>query len=119
VGTPNQPITFTSTTGGSTWAGLIVDGGSANLQYATVEYACSTQNNITVRNDGALMLDHSAVQHCHYGGSAGEILLRIDDSTATIRHSTFTASDWYPIYLSFAQINGNMLLGKDSGQSCL
>ena len=40
VGTPTQPITFTSVTdsGGQQWTGLVFDGGAGHLDYATVRY---------------------------------------------------------------------------------
>jgi len=101
LGTPTQPITFTSTTGGPTWAGLIVDGGSASLAHTTVEYACSDvrKSNVAVINGGQLEMASSLVQECRYGGGAGERMLYIDGATATVRNVTFTSSDQYPIYI--------------------
>jgi uncharacterized repeat protein (TIGR01451 family) len=104
MGTPSQPITLTSTTGGPTWAGLIVDGGSAHLDYTTVEYGCSDarKSNVAVINDGQLEMANSLVQECHFGGGAGERMLYIDGGRATVRNTTFASSDQYPVYIAGA-----------------
>ncbi len=104
TGTATEPIIFTSTTGVPSWAGIIVDGGYANFDYSTVEYACSgsdaLKSNIAVINDGHLDLTNSTLQHCDYGGGSGERMLKIMDSTASITNTTFTDSEQYPIYIS-------------------
>ncbi|MEW5988070.1 MAG: right-handed parallel beta-helix repeat-containing protein, partial [Chloroflexota bacterium] len=111
IGTPTQPITFTSTTGGPTWAGIIVDGGSANLLYATVEYACGSYTNIRVQNGGRLEMANSLVQECHVGYS-----LRVEEGTADVSNTTFTTSDLYPIYVvgasSVVTLTDNIITGN-------
>lgn len=101
IGTPTQPITLTSTTGGPTWAGLTVDGGTASLVHTTVEYACSgvRKSNIAVINHGQLEMADSLVRECSYGGGAGERMLYIDGATAAVHNTTFALSDQYPIYI--------------------
>ena len=94
------PITFIRTTT-TNWSGLIVDGGRGRLTYTTVKYACSdTQKaNVAVINRGQLDMTDSMLQECHCGGGAGERVLYIDSSTATVQSSIFTTSDEYPIYV--------------------
>ena len=118
LGTPTQPITLTSTDGGPTWAGLIVDGGSANLAYTTVEYACSDvrKANVAVINGGHLEMTDSTLQECHYGGGAGERTLYIDSSSVSAHNSAFRTSDQYPIYIlgasSVVTLTENILEGN-------
>ncbi len=58
LGTPGQPITFTSVadSGGAEWAGVFFDGGTGHLRHATVRYGGGGKNsagiysNITVQN---------------------------------------------------------------------
>jgi parallel beta-helix repeat protein len=121
AGTPAQPITFTSTTGGSTWAGIQVDGGNAELAYATVEYACSstTQSNVAVLNGGQLEMADSLVRECHFGGGAGEKSLFVDGGVAEIRGSTFESSDHHAIYVATAAqpiiLTGNIVRDNLNG----
>src|SRR5690606_29255396 len=64
-GVSGQPVIFTRRTNSYNWAGLIVDGGSANLAYTTVEHGCrSSVSNISVINGGTLDMSHSLVHEC-------------------------------------------------------
>jgi RHS repeat-associated protein len=63
VGTASEPITFTSVldSGPSQWLGLIFNGGTGDLEYATVRYGGTS--NIRLRNvlNGEVRISHSQV----------------------------------------------------------
>jgi uncharacterized repeat protein (TIGR01451 family) len=116
IGTPTQPITLTSVDGVPSWAGLVVDGGNASLDYTTVEYGCSdtTKSNIAVINNGQLEMANSLVQECSYGGGAGEESLWVEDSQAFIQNTTFRESGGEHIYVngdSTVLISGSSIEG--------
>ena len=64
IGTPSQPITFTSSV--DSWAGLYIeDEGSAHLNHAVVEYGYST--NIGISTDSAFItkIENSVIQESY------------------------------------------------------
>ena len=93
VGTPAQPITFTSVTdtGWNQWAGLIFDGGTGHLGHATVRYAgdCGSlgcdRAAILARNvsSGRVLLESSQVVNNALG-------LRVLDSRVAVSDTLFS-----------------------------
>ncbi|HEY9174431.1 MAG TPA: carboxypeptidase-like regulatory domain-containing protein, partial [Verrucomicrobiae bacterium] len=77
VGTPAQPITFTSATNtsGGQWSGLVFDGGTGHLRHVTVRYGGqdntvqgnNTGSNIVARNitSGTLRLEQSSLRNVY------------------------------------------------------
>ena len=70
IGTAAQPITFTSVTntGANQWRGLVFNGGTGDLQYATVRYAgwansLGIRSNVTINNvvTGEVKIENSRI----------------------------------------------------------
>ena len=120
IGTVTQPITFT----GSSWIGLVVDDGVAQLRHTTVEYACYSApagggqyaSNILVINQGLLDMADSTVQHCDYGGGTAEMMVRIINARAAIHTTVFSDSQWYPLDVAGANsvitLTDNVITGN-------
>jgi uncharacterized repeat protein (TIGR01451 family) len=109
---------LTSTTGRPTWAGIIIDGGQAELAHTTVEYACSDvrKSNLAILNGGQLDLADSRVRECHFGGGAGERSLRIEEGQAFIQNTSFQNTDQVHVYVtgdSAVRIAGSSIEGAD------
>ncbi|MCU0485872.1 MAG: Ig-like domain-containing protein [Anaerolineales bacterium] len=100
IGTTSQRITFTHLDTGQ-WMGIVLDGGSATLTHTTVEWGCSDtlRSNIRVVNGGNLVMTDSLVQECHNGSGTKAWNLLVDNATVNVSNSTFTTSEWYPIYI--------------------
>ncbi len=112
VGTPTQPITFTSVTntGMDQWAGLSFDGGTGLIRHATVRYAgrpnripavtlpgyyqdwqISESGAIAARNvlTGELRLEHVAIIQNGYGWEwCPDVVVRLYNSHVVIADST-------------------------------
>jgi len=113
-GVSGQPVIFTRRTNSYNWAGLIVDGGSANLAYTTVEHGCrSSVSNISVINGGTLDMSYSLVHECFDTG------VYVEGGTANIDHSLITGNDDRNIYATGANstlnLSGNVIQGAYFG----
>ena len=95
VGTPSQPITFTSSTdtGTTQWGGLAFDGGTGHLRNATVRFAGYSSSigpfaGISARNvpSGGLRVEDSEI---HTNRGAG---IRLADSVAVISNTVLTGN---------------------------
>jgi hypothetical protein len=118
MGTSTHRITFTHVDPGGQWMGIVLDGGSATLAYTTVEWGCSDnlRSNIRVVNGGNLVMTDSLVQECHNGSGTKAWNLLVDNATVNVSNTTFTTSEWYPIYIlgenSFVTLADNILVGN-------
>jgi len=102
IGTSAQPITFTSATdtGAAQWDGLVFDGGTGDLQHATVRYGGSGANSVGARSNiavqdvltGAVQLESSAVESIYGGVAVPQYGLWISNGHVTISNTTFTAA---------------------------
>jgi hypothetical protein len=96
VGTEGDPILFTSATdtGPSQWSGLVLDGGTGDLHYATVRYAGNwngiSYGNIAVRN-GALHIESSQVIS-EYNSSAADYGLYVQGSQVVVSDTLFSGN---------------------------
>ncbi len=102
VGTPAQPITFTSATntGGGQWSGLVFDGGTGHLRHVTVRYGgqdntalgSSIGSNIVARNitSGELRLEQSYLRNVyHYYADYG---LYVTNSRVVVSDTLFASN---------------------------
>ena len=64
IGTPTQPITFTSATntGANQWSGLVFDGGTGELDHATVRYGGQPNSINTTCGSSGTGLQHRRAQ---------------------------------------------------------
>ena len=117
IGTLTQPITFTRSGTDGGWMGIILDGGTAQLQHVTVEYGCNYSTypwraNVSVINSGQLEVSDSLLRECHSGGHS----LYVWDSQAEVNRTTFTANDLQPVYItgpgSVVTLTENVLTGN-------
>ncbi len=117
IGTQAQPITFTSAADSAPdqWSGMMVENGSAQLDYVDVRYA---ENNISVNNtavSNTFLLENSQI---HHGASAG---LSVLDGTVTAVCTTFNNNGITGIVVwdtgnPSVQISSSSLVGNsDSG----
>ena len=101
LGTVSQPITFTSVadSGGGQWAGLVFNGGTGHLRYATVRYggwawnSAGFPSNIIVQN---VLTGEVRLENCQVRNSQNAIYteygLYINNSRATINDTTFSGN---------------------------
>jgi len=110
LGTAAEPITFTSSadTGPNQWSGLVFDGGSGHLRYATVRYGgnpCSfftlEGTNIAARDvvSGELRIEHSQIRDSYHvrPGCSGacqvfDYGVYAENSRIIISNTTFTGN---------------------------
>ncbi|MBP8002916.1 MAG: right-handed parallel beta-helix repeat-containing protein [Chloroflexi bacterium] len=129
IGTPTQPITFTSATNTSNnqWAGLVFEGtaggGTGHLRYATVRYggnvnslnsACNASGrgfNIGVRNvlNGEVRLENSLLRNAAFlcnAYQAADHNLYVENSHVTVLNTAFTnngsSTGDYSVYVTGA-----------------
>jgi uncharacterized repeat protein (TIGR01451 family) len=118
VGTPTDPITFTSSAdeGPEEWAGLVFDGGTGHLRHATVRYGGQSytydgqgrRSNIMVLDvlAGEVRIEESQV--LNENGSGGDYGLYARDSYVVISGTTFadngTSSLDYGLYAATGSI---------------
>ena len=139
IGTPGQPITFTSATNtaANQWSGLVFDGGTGDVQHATVRYggnvnsinaSCSSSGmgfNVAVRNvlAGEVRLQNSQVLSERYlcnGWQTEDYGLYVDNSHVVVSDTLFQANgndgNDYPIYVQGANstlaLTGNSFTGN-------
>ena len=103
IGTPTQPITFTSltNTGVNQWKGLYFNGGTGNLQYVIARYGGSGANsgglrgNIVAQNvlPGGLHIAQSALRSSSY------YALMVRDSHVILDGSAATNNGSYSVYI--------------------
>ncbi|MEI2692106.1 MAG: right-handed parallel beta-helix repeat-containing protein [Anaerolineae bacterium] len=107
IGTPTQPITFTSAadTAYNQWSGLVFDGGTGELDYATVRYGgrpnsinptCGSSGlgfNVAARNvqAGELRIRNSQIRSVGYQCNfhSPDYGLYIDNSRVIVENTTF------------------------------
>ena len=109
LGTETQPITFTSATntGANQWDGLVFDGGTGHLCYATVRYggqgdSVGVNTNITVRDvlSGEVRIENSWVLT-----TDGDYGLYVLNSYVVVSNTAFAdngVSDDYGLYVADA-----------------
>ncbi|HNT24562.1 MAG TPA: carboxypeptidase-like regulatory domain-containing protein [Anaerolineales bacterium] len=133
VGTPTQPITFTSAanTGPDQWAGLYFNGGTGELDNVTVRYGGSGINwwgNVILRNvqEGIVSIQHSRI--LDVGNLAGNTVhgLNVIDSHLELSDTFFSGNatqsgvgiepDGYPMGIfgpsSVVTMTGNTFTGN-------
>jgi CSLREA domain-containing protein len=131
IGTPAQPITFTSAvdTAYNQWSGLVFEGGTGELDYATVRYGgrpnsinptCGSSGlgfNIAVRNvqTGEVRIRHSQVRSVGYNCNfhSPDYGLYIDNSRVVVENTTFANNGIsntgdYAIYVAGAASSLNL-----------
>lgn len=107
VGTPTQPITFTSATntGSNQWAGIVFDTGTGDLDYVTVRYGgrpntinptCGTGGtgfNIGIRNvlNGEVRIRHSQIRSAAFSCNfdSHDYGLYVSNSRVTVENTLF------------------------------
>lgn len=103
LGTPTQPITFTSAedTGKWQWQGLVFDGGTGHLRHAVVRYGgrgdnsvlgCCKGSNVSVRNvlTGEVRIESSQVISESFGtGNNVDYGLYVDNSQVVVSDTLF------------------------------
>lgn len=130
IGTPTQPITFTSATntGYGQWSGLVFDGGTGNLKYTTVRYggnvnsingSCSTSGlgfNVAVRNvlAGEVRLENSQILSERYtcnNWAAPDYGLYVNNGHVTVKYTLIanngSTSNDYAMYATGASSTVN------------
>ena len=142
LGTPTQPITFTSTadTGPTEWAGLAFDGGSGHLRLATVRYSGDRntvsddmfgspyyRSAVTLR-DSTLQLEDVALRDVASSDSNDHGLL-VSNSVVTLTDTLFTGigggitTDDVAVYVqgadSVLEMHGNTFTGNDKDRVLL
>ncbi|MCD6343982.1 MAG: right-handed parallel beta-helix repeat-containing protein [Anaerolineae bacterium] len=127
LGTPGQPITFTSV--GNRWANLIFDGGTGHLRHATLRNggdgnSAGTYSNITVQNvlagevrlESCQVLDSQNAFKTEYG-------MYINNSRATVRATLFSGNGnggaAAPLYIadanSIVTLHNNAIIDNNNG----
>lgn len=130
IGTPTQPITFTSAanSGPEQWGSLYVQEGSADLRYSTFRYGGQLISGNIVA--GALLLqstadpsrrfnlDHVTVRENAYSGGAAEYAVSLNGGAVTMNATSVisngnTASD-YGIYLNAGVVTATHTLVQNN-----
>ena len=142
IGAPTQPISFTSATNTATnqWSGLVFDGGTGDLRYATVRYGgnvnsinanCSNSGmgfNVAVRNvlAGEVRLEHSQVLSERFlcnNWTASDYGLYVNNGRVTVNNTLFAnngnSSNDYAVYATGASsvltFDGNVVRNNVRG----
>ncbi len=126
IGTPIQPITFTSAanTAPDQWQGIVFDGGAGDLQYVTVRYGGNGNSffgeqgysypggNITVRNvlTREVRIENSRVMdeysHGYLGYSYEDYGLYVENSQVVVNNTLFSGNGYttndYALYATGA-----------------
>ena len=122
IGTPAQPITFTSATntGSNQWSGLVFEGGTGELEYTLVRYGgrpnsintnCNSSGmgfNIAARNvlTGELTIRNSQIRSADYqcNSDSADYGLYVNNSRVTVENTVLanngTGTNGYAIYVT-------------------
>ncbi len=113
IGTPTQPITFTSATntGGNQWSGLVFDGGTGELDYTTVRYGGRPSSLNTNCNSGGMGFNVGVRNVL-----AGEVRIRNSQIRSAAFNCNFDSRD-YGLYVSNSRVTVQNTLFANNGNS--